>query len=541
MIKQFLQYFSAAFQTDDESGSKSSSFLALLIRTGTILLLYVLIDRSLMHIARLPQLSYERPFIFLESLRVQLQGARLLFLLPLGYLFFRYWKGLWEGWSSIDLGRTRRPIVVLAAAMLAWYYSTYDYNFYFDQGHYWDRVLLVVLVFLAWWRPLFVFPFLVVLLPLIGQFHYPLGGYSWVVPLLPIRILMLFGASWLLRALTGYWKTTDFGVLACCLLASHFWPSGLGKLRIGWIVQDHIYYLLPSTYANGWLGFMEPMQLSALTRTLSWLNWPMKGFTLLVECGWLFCLWRRSFFLALLTGSILLHLGIFFLSGIAFWMWIVLEAGLLVLFLKRGGHQAFLLFSRPYFVLSFALILGSAFWFRPTALVWYETRATYTYRFEAIGTSGERYALPPEFFEPYDHRFALSSFRFLSREPRLGITWGATSGRGIADALVQARSPEGILKVETEFGTDASQAKRPRARDGFLSRFVASRNRRGSQQGFFDPLAAPRLIWTFPRENAYEGQEPIVGVTVYEVTSMYDDRHYSEIRNQVIHEMRLDQ
>ena len=540
MVKRLSEYWGSFFQADEESRSGPSLFLALLVRTGTVLLLYVLVDRSLIHIARLPEASYERPFILLETLKVQLEGFRLLLLVPIFLLFWWKWRALWERWSAIDGGRNWRPFLVLAAALLAWSFSTYDYNLYFDQGHYFDRALLLVLVSLFWWRPLFVFPFLVVLLPIIGQFYYPLGGYSWTALLLPVRILMLFGATWLLRVLSGYWKVTDFAFLVCCLLASHYWPSALQKLRMGWLVQDHVYFLLPSTYANGWLSFLDPVRLSALTALLSLFNLPIKVLALLIEGGCLAFLWRRRFLLILLGSWVLFHLAIFSISGILFWRWIILAAALILLFVRNRRSPAFAIFSRPHLVLSLALILGSALWFRPIALAWYDTRASYTYRFEAEGASGRKYSLAPEFFAPYDVRFTLSGFRFLSREPRLGISWGAISSRSVAEALVQSRSPEEFFKVEADYGAELFDAEMRSTLDEFLRRFLNILASRDYKRAWFSPLAAPQHLWTFAREDAYRSQEPVVAVSVYEITSMYSDSQYSEIRKQMVHKTLLD-
>ena len=44
------------------------------------------------------------------------------------------------------MGGFRWPIFGVAAT-LAWAYAGYGYNYYFDQAHLWDRLLLTLLLF----------------------------------------------------------------------------------------------------------------------------------------------------------------------------------------------------------------------------------------------------------------------------------------------------------------------------------------------------------------------------------------------------------
>ena len=67
----------------------------------------------------------------------------------------------------------RRRILLFTGA---WAFSAYDYNFYFDQTHYVDRLLLIAFAMLVLVHPGFVLPFLLEAIAIAYQFHHPLGG-----------------------------------------------------------------------------------------------------------------------------------------------------------------------------------------------------------------------------------------------------------------------------------------------------------------------------------------------------------------------------
>lgn len=509
---------------------------------GALVVLYMILERVLHASGLLPAAHYEQPVLFIEAGRHLLGRPLLLGLLLVGGGFlglrYRVHRLRWEELGA-DEGRSLRLLVVLCAFLLAWTYATYPFNFYFDRGHYVDRLLLVVLLPAIYWRPVFVFPFLFVFFPIIHQFSLPIGGFAWTIPILPARVLILFAAAIILHLLTGRSQAVPFVFVLCCLIASNYWVSGLGKLELGWVARDRISYMLPATYANGWLGFLEPDALAAWTRLLARFDVPMKAGTLLVECGALVCLWRQATLRFFLVAAVAFHVGVFVVSGICFWMWIVLDVVVLVLFLWKRGRVNLPIFTRSYFLLSVVLIAGSPFWLKPMELAWLDARVTYTYRLEATGASGRTYSLPPRSFAPYDYVFTLGNFRYLVPEPRLRITWGASHQPAVVDRLATATTPAHIWSLERALGETAFDASRRAAFDDFIRRFVGHRNARHTARPWWRWLQAPPSLWTFARADGFDGSESLEKVIVYEVTSLYDDSEYREIRRTPVREIPL--
>lgn len=516
--------------------------LRLSTRVGAMLALAVVAEMWLMRLTHLPQASYSRRMLAAELVAAPVSGNRVLLATLLGLLAAAaaaaHTRSLGARWQHFEHGSHLRGLIVLVAAVLAWAYATYGYNFFLGQGHDLDRFLLLALVPLLAWRPVFVFAFLVVLLPILWQFGYPIGGFSWAAPMLLIRVLILFGAFWVVRTLTDHARTADFVFLLCCLIAAHYWVSGFGKLQLGWLARDRIGYLLPATYANGWLAFLEPGRIAELTRGLLWLNGPAKLATLLIECGALFALWGRRTLRFFLVAWIGLHGAIFLATGICFWKWMLLNAAVLLLFFGRRAPEL-PIFTRAHFLLSLLLIGGGALWFRPQKLAWLDARVSYTYRIEAIGRSGRSYSLPPRFFAPYDYQFTLGNFRYLTPAPHLPITWGATYRRELADALEHSTTAEQVLALEAELGRNAFDPERSADFDRFMQQFVGNWNRRQGTHEWWTLVQAPPLLWTFSRGPLPTAADPLVRIVVYQVTSLFDDEHYREIRVRPVREIPL--
>jgi hypothetical protein len=508
-------------------------FLRLAVRIGVFVVLYVLLEKLLLQVARLPEQSYGEAFILAEMVRRLFEPtpASILTLVGLAAALVVgvRSRSLGPRWASFQAGSALRAVVVLMALVLAWAYGTYDYNLYFDRGHHFDRLLLVAFACLIVWRPVFVLPFLLVLLVILRQFDHPIGGYSSAEQILLVRGLVLFGVFVLVHLLRGGFRSADFVFILCCLVAGHYWVCGYGKLELGWTASDRIHYLLPATYANGWLGFLDPQTIGRLTSMLAFANAPLKFLTLAIECGALVFLWRRNSLRIFLIAWILFHAGTFLLTGICFWKWMILDAGLLMIFFRKSS-PTMPIFTPGHFLLSLVLIGGAAFWSGPTKLAWLDARLSYTYRLTATGPNNESYSLPPRFFAPYDYQFTLGNFGYLTKEPHLGVVWGATMDPAVASALEQCVSPEQVWALESARDHRTFHSRRSATFDAFVLRFAGNWNKHGSKPGWWRFFRAPAQLWTSARRPAIKQGQSIKQVVVWQITSLFDGTEYREIR-----------
>ncbi|NNF00612.1 MAG: hypothetical protein HKN25_16455 [Pyrinomonadaceae bacterium] len=513
-------------QWEDDRQEKAGSFFSFIIRSTSLLAVYVVLDRSLMRITKLPPESYSGAFIYLEFLKETLLSWFSVILISMVLLAVMSGRRLLSSWSDLQFGGSLRWLIMLTAGGLAWAFSTYDFNLYFNYAHYVDRFLLLIFMVFIYWRPVFVIPFLTFLLPIIWQFNV-LHGFPWAIPLLPVKILVLFSSVFLVSLLTKKFRTSDFIFLLGCLIAAHYWVSGFGKLSWFWLSKDQLHFLIPATYANGWLGFLDSETISSMANFLSNLNLPLRIFTLVVEVGCIFLFLRANVFRFFIVGWVTLHMGIFLYTGIFFWTWAIVELGLLFLFLKKNDLSDLPIYGSQYAIWAFVLILTGVYWCNPVKLAWIDVPVSYTYRFEAENENGKHFWITPNFFGPYEYTFTLGNFGYLDNEkPSIAMVWGAGPSE-----LVDLNSKDEFFNYEKERGLIRYEKEKAEAFRKFLQRYVRNWNERRSKGAYLTVVQAPRFIWTYPAEIGFSGSKRIVRIKVYQVTSLYVDGTYEEIRN----------
>ena len=512
----------------------------LALRAGVALGTFILVDSFLRRAGDLPAESYARSSLVAGL--VDHLGLPLVVLLIAAAAGLLRWGRLGDRWDQIDQGPTLRVFVTLLAALMAWAFTTLEFNYYFGQGYDRDRLLILVLLLLLWFRPFFIYPFLLLTFAVMFQLGEPplSGGAFFAHSLQILHVLGLFGAVFLLHALTGSRKTDMFFFLTCCLVAGAYWVPGLGKLRLGWILHGDLHLMPLAAYAHGWLSFLEPATVVRLGRGLAWVDWPLRLFVFVVELGCLVFLWRRAISAFLLAGVILFHLGTFALYGYLFWAWLVLDSGLLVLLLRDRKGDTLNLYGRTQLVVSVLLIASASYWVHPARLAWFDTRLSYTYRFQVIGVSGTQYTLPPRFFEPYGDTFTMSNFGYLSPNHRMLVyPYATTSDRTLAARLRSTTTAAGVFALEEEIGGDWYDERRAEQLYDFLTRYITHWN--AGKHGGLDlhRWRSPPHFWSFPRGNAFEGQEKISELVVTEVTTLFDGQRLEVIRDQELRRIRL--
>ncbi|MEZ5039497.1 MAG: hypothetical protein R2828_06385 [Saprospiraceae bacterium] len=501
--------------------------LLLYIRVGIIIGIYFVVDRLLMHLSNLPLGCYEEPFIFWGMLR----GAfgtwfvfPTVFLLVLAIVFHRQ---LSDQWMNIEGGRWLRLLITLAAGILAWSFATYDFNLYFNQGHYVDRILLLAFVLLIYWRPAFVLPFLLLLLPVIWQFT-ALIGYSWAAPFLLLRILVLFVTCFFLYVPIKRFPLNDFVFIVGILFAAHYWLSGWGKFNLDWIRYDQLFLVLPSAYANGWLSFLDAETIVSIVHFFSPFNGLMKAMVLGLEVGSVFFFFHRSLPRIFLGGWALFHIGILFFSGISFWMWTLMDLCLLWLFFRKDAFSQLPIFTKAHAFLAACLIFGGSYWCKPVQLSWYDLPFSYSYHIKALTITDEVIDLPLSFFAPYEYQFIMRGLAYLTSHPMLYVQEDdPTSPR----RLMAIQSKEEFFELEKSEGWNSYEAEWAADFDLFIKRFLSNWNDRQNKRTYLSYLRAPGLLWNYPLRLPAGGPVPLKQITIFQITSLFSQGEYAEIRN----------
>ncbi len=316
-----------------------------------------------------------------------------------------------------------------------------------------------------------------------------------------------------------------------CLIAGHFWIPGVSKLRWGWLFDNHVFYLLPATYSNGWLAFLSPESITSLANKMEILNFPMKLVAIVLECGCLLIVTgKRKFVLFFLAGYVAFHLAVLVLSGIFLWQWMMVEGVVFYLVWNREIANDPHFFSLGRRIVAVGIVAFAPYWLQSAALSWYDSPVNYVYRFESVEPNGERYSLGPRFFAPFDEQFTFSVFSYLTPDQKLlPIIWGATN-KAIANALKQAHSPADIFVLEKRRGQLKFDTEKVQQMREFLITYVSAYNRAPRQKTWLRYLSAPSGIVTFPRSNAIPEGRTISRIEVTQVVSWFDRQRYQEIR-----------
>lgn len=530
---------------DNQAGNVSARVSGV----GILVIVFVVVGRLVERFGELPDSAYLAPAIALSLARrlleFDLASIGVICLLVLTAAGLGLNQSAFPRWTDFEHGARLRLFALIVVGLLAWYFSTYATNLYFDRAHVLDRLALILLVPVVYWRPIALFPFLLLLMGIMHQFAHPIGQWGWTEPSLLARILVVvLSLTWIGAArrflarhiVLPEVNTGCFLFVAVCLIASYYWTAGFGKIELGWLAVDRIDYLLPATYSAGWLSFLDGETIVRAAQGIAAVNIPLKLLTLVLEGGAIFVLVRRGVTRAFLIGWMLFHTGIFFASGIFFWRWIIVEAVLFLTFFGRGAPDFGI--HRPALqIVAVALIVGGGLWSRPTTLAWIDAPANYAYRVTAVDSDGRHLRLPPRFFEPYDYQFTVANFGTIVPDTLLGITFGAAGSSEVVAALERATSRDDLVDLEHRLGKSRFSARHRDRIELFLKRHCSAWNRRrtadpsfGSRPLWSRALAAPRHLWTFPSEAGLPRGAIIDSVYVNQVFAFYDGMRYQEIR-----------
>ncbi len=528
-FKQYLHSF-----WNESQGNMPEKWIRLVSRVLVVVIVFFVLNKVIPLMVTLPFEAYYNDFLFLEVLKKSISAYFISGIALLLILYFQ--KKLLIPWESLEQGKTVKFFILFVCCILVWKHGTHDYNLLFDQGYYTDRIVLLLSLILVYWRPVFTLLFLCILFPIVGQLEV-LEVFARSTTFLLSRVIILFIAFFIINLFNRGFRFTNFVFMLGCLVASNYFVSGSGKIILGeWIFNDQTNYLIAATYTNGWHAHLDPESISELIRFMDKFNVLTRLFSVTVECGLAFMFFHIKWARWLLIGTILMHLGIMFYSGIFFWMWMLLIVAMLFIFRKERFSEA-LIFNKKHFVIAIVLVVSGRYWVGPSPKVWFDSPINYTYKFEAEMNSDAKQMLPPDYFSPYDVQFTFGGFKYLNdKDPFLEVLWGATGSRHLHRYFQkQVRTVEEILDYEKKHGRIYGNQSRKEFFEQFIKVYVRNWNDRDMGRNLISDIKAPRLLWTFPKWVDDLDEQKILKVNVYEVTSYYsDETGYREIRNRKI-------
>ena len=499
--------------------------------------IFVVIDRIVQPLTDLGESGYRASSLTLELMRSS--SFAILALVGLWAVVVWRTKSFALAWPKFNRGWSLRLPVGAAVVLLTWWFSAYEYNLFFEQGHWLDRGVLIVLGAATIWRPVFIVPWLLLLTTIMQQFNYPIGGYSVAESYQLVRAAELFLAAMVVRLVTGRWRIADFLVVLFSLVASGYFVPGLGKARLGWLqIGAHIETNLVGGYAGGWLSGVSAEAVSSIARTVGVFAWPLLIATAILELGAVFILWGRRVLVGFLCVFIAFHTGVTLLTGISFWRWIAFEAVLLAFLLKDNLIADLPIFTWAFALISTVLVLAAPLWARPVNLAWLDAPVGYSYRLIATDAAGETGELDAGFFQPYGYQFAIAAFDYTSSDTLLPPYGGTLGNRDALHELYDASTPEEVFEIEASTGLARYDEAKTAGLDRFLSAFVGNWNKDGEPPQVWTFAQGPPQVLTFARDP-YTGPGPIETVEVWRVMWFWNGDTYEELRSTKVHEVEI--
>ncbi|MDB5339195.1 MAG: hypothetical protein JWN70_4814 [Planctomycetaceae bacterium] len=505
---------------------------------GLMIATFAVCRMVLFNWTKLPEAAYFSPSI-LGAMCLHWRSA--LAIVAVGVFVWQGWSRL--RWVDLDQGIALRCFIGVISGTLAWTFSVYDYNLYYDQGYYSERFLLVALWIGCLWRPVLIVPFTALVYGVVHQFDHPIAC-TWTDKRALFDVLSLFVAFLGLRLWKApSWRAipvNEFFYLAIILQAANYFVPGMGKMLLGWPFIERLDNLFIASYLNGWFGFLSTEQALAWGKLIADWNPFLVWSSLAVELSALFCLWNRRGCMLILVGCMGLHGMICLTTGILFWKWVILDSALIGVLAMRNREMTEMLFAPSRRWLSVGLILAAPLYFDSHWLAWYDTELNEIYHLEAVTPSGKTYNIPRTLLTPYEVYFAQNKFHFLSDEKFINGRYGTTVSWEATRRLDGRPTAAVADAVRNELGKIEFHERKIAAFDRFIQGYFRNLNRHCMRHFIPEILQPPQHIYSVVPEPRYAGQEPVAMVRVIHERSLYQRDRIEILKRDVLREIRID-
>jgi len=328
------------------------------------------------------------------------------------YLFF-YKKISWK--KSIKNTKLKVFILILVT-FLTWKYAVYEYNYYLDTFHLFDRLFLIFLAFLVFFNPVFIPIFLICVTLMASQMNFPLGGYSLTDEKPFWDMLIIVCIFCFIKCFFKGLRPKHLIFLMIIIHASNYFYPGVTKITISpngyeWVMNHNLHNYFYNAHDRGWLLFLSEDQILRLANFFSNFNFIGNLSSTIIQLLSIIILYNKMFLILLLILFELLHISILLVTGINFYKWIILNLALIWLVKNLDFEtEKFLYKNRIIKIFSIILILLAPQYLKPVWLGWYMTDSVSRMHFQIETVSNNTYDLMPNDFAPYQKIFAFQRF-----------------------------------------------------------------------------------------------------------------------------------
>lgn len=434
-------------------------------------------------------------------------------------------------WSQWQQGEVLRGLIFCFVFTMGWASTTFDYNMYFDRGHFLDRAAILILGVLAWHRPLALPWFSAFSLVMIREADWPLGhdDFDWR----PLAEVLFVTSCFIWLSFVRSLKTKHLLFVITVLMGAYYWRAGWAKIHYGpkwsWVFENKLSNFAVSSYSHGWLGFLDESTFITFAQAMSRLDVVNALYSLfVVELGvivFIFIHPKVARWYWLVAAS--LHTGIFVFTGIFFWKWLIADVGLWY-FLGRLAPVHRQIFKHKA-VLVFGVLLlyysGHRTYLNPqNGVAWYDSKLTARFLIHAIDEDGERHLVDPATITPMDTRVVMEDFCYLAPDQRrITSIYGTTGNLRAVKALEDVKTEAELHAVMNKYGGRCKNPGLKARLETLLATYFRNTNAAGGRKHrWLSAVGRPDHLWVWQREPTYDFSKKIVRLEIWRVWYFYD-------------------
>lgn len=452
-------------------------------------------------------------------------------------------------WDNYENYTVVRGFILVVSGTIFWEQFFLDYNYFHNSSMAIEKLLLLFSFLLIYINPSWVVVFLTQSI-LIWQSHQePLGGFH-LTDIRPVFEILTLFVSFQMSQKFKKIHTNVFILLALTLHASNYFVPGIVKLEISpngweWTILNELNNLFISSYVNGWFGFLDEKVALFIAGIIDQTEVIAQVITLLIHLGSIVLLFRKRITFLMFLAFELLHLGIFFASGIFFWAWILINLGFIYLMKGLPEDSIAFLYAKKTVAVFCALVVLSPLVYQPTPLGWWDSRVNTIYDFIVTTEDGNKFKLNKNDFGPYDLLFTQNRFYYASDEKVLNNTYGVIQrdekalsrivytlfnklikpvyGQSskefpndsyiVYDQLQKAKNLDEVKQIIHHYGKNYFDKQKKQKLENFIKQYVTNLNTVDKKHAWYTKLGAPYHIYDLS-EKRFQGEKNIVRIEV---------------------------
>jgi hypothetical protein len=435
-------------------------------------------------------------------------------------------------------------------AFLGWKAATKDIDVVVGERHSVARLLILVSAVGVWWSPAFAFS---------AAFLFTTPFALWEHhATMPMRMLLATVAF--LALSTALAPVPELMASAAVLVwfvvtiqISHYVITAIAKAWLGprwssWHRENHLHHIAASAYSWGWMRFLPWSTWRRVIHGVRRFEKPMQASVFAIEALAPLALLHPYAAVGMSVTWSCFHLGVFALSGLLFWDWILANLAVAGAILMLPQEVTALAFGPLQTVVGLLFLvafpLRHKLW-RPMPLGWWDTPFTQRVHWVAHGESGNAYGLYANFWSPHERLFGKVNACYLTPTPVMTYHLGEVWKHELRDAL-RAAGPD-LFKldaVRATYGIEPRSALLAENHVQYIRRLFHELNHGANKH------ALPRALRFLKAPGGqcfywgdlppYRGEEPITAVTLHYREEYYDGTTLARLRDEEILSIPID-